>query len=119
LECSIKMARRYHWANGAPERYRIIAMEGAFHGRTLATIAAGGQEKHLEGFGPAVEGFDHVAFGDLDALKAAIGPETAGVLIEPIQGEGGLRAMPSSDLRRLRDICDEAGILLILDEVQC
>lgn len=119
LECSIKMARRYHWANGAQERYRIIAMENAFHGRTLATIAAGGQQKHLEGFGPVMEGFDHVPFGDLDALKAAIGAETAGVLIEPIQGEGGLRALPPADLRRLREICDEAGILLICDEVQC
>ncbi|WP_342640780.1 aspartate aminotransferase family protein [Rhodoligotrophos ferricapiens] len=119
LECSIKMARRYHWANGAPERFRIITLEGAFHGRTLATIAAGGQKKHLEGFGPAVEGFDQVAFGDIEAVRQAIGPETAGVLVEPIQGEGGLRALTPAYLRALRNLCDEHGILLLLDEVQC
>ena len=119
LECAIKMARRYHYVSGAPERYRLITFEGAFHGRTLATIAAGGQDKYLEGFGPPVEGFDQVPFGDLEAVKAAIGPETAGILLEPIQGEGGLRAFPHADLRALRSLCDEHGLLLINDEVQC
>jgi acetylornithine/N-succinyldiaminopimelate aminotransferase len=119
LECSIKMARRYHWASGAPERYRIITIENAFHGRTLATIAAGGQAKHLEGFGPVMPGFDQVPFGDLDAIRAAITPETAGILLEPVQGEGGLRSWTPSDLRAIRQICDENGILLIFDEVQC
>ncbi len=93
-------------------------MEGAFHGRTLATIAAGGNPKYIEGFGPKVEGFDPAPFGDIDAVKAAIGPETAGVLIEPIQGEGGMRVPPHGFLRQLRDLCDERGILLVLDEVQ-
>src|SRR5690606_12011838 len=91
LECAIKTARRYHYVNGNPERYRIITFESAFHGRTLATIAAGGQAKYLEGFGPKVDGFDQVAFGDEAALRAAITPETAAILLEPIQGEGGLR----------------------------
>ena len=98
LECSIKMARKYHAAKGHPERFRLITFEGAFHGRTLATIAAGGQAKYLEGFGPKVEGFDQVPFGDFEALKAAIGPETAGILIEPIQGEGGVRPVPPAML---------------------
>ncbi len=118
LECAIKMARKYHAVNGHPERYELITMEGAFHGRTLATIAAGGQKKYLEGFGPAVPGFPQVPFDDLKALKEAIGPATAGVLIEPIQGEGGIRPIPYGDLRKIREICDEAGILLVLDEVQ-
>jgi acetylornithine/N-succinyldiaminopimelate aminotransferase len=113
------MARKYHAAKGHPERYRLITFEGAFHGRTLATIAAGGQAKYLEGFGPKVEGFDQVPFGDFEALKAAIGPETAGILIEPIQGEGGVRPVPPEDLRAMRALCDEHGILLVLDEVQC
>jgi acetylornithine/N-succinyldiaminopimelate aminotransferase len=119
LECSIKMARKYHAAKGHPERYRLITFEGAFHGRTLATIAAGGQAKYLEGFGPKVDGFDQIAFGDFEALKAAIGPETAGILIEPIQGEGGVRPVLPEDLRAMRALCDEHGILLVLDEVQC
>jgi acetylornithine/N-succinyldiaminopimelate aminotransferase len=118
LECAIKMARKYHAANGQPERYRLITFEGAFHGRTLATIAAGGQKKYLEGFGPKVEGFDQVLFADHAALQAAIGPETAGILIEPIQGEGGVRVVPSQCLRGLRDLCDQHGLLLIFDEVQ-
>ncbi len=119
LECSIKMARKCHFAKGQPERFRIITFAGAFHGRTLATIAAGGQAKYLEGFGPRVEGFDQVPFGDWDALLAAIGPETAGILIEPIQGEGGVRPVPAETLRALRQLCDERGLLLIFDEVQC
>ncbi|MDB5557197.1 MAG: acetylornithine transaminase [Enterovirga sp.] len=118
LEASIKMARKYHSANGQPERFRIITFEGAFHGRTLATIAAGGQKKYLEGFGPKVEGFDQVPFGDDEALKAAIGPETGAILIEPVQGEGGIRPVPTERLRALRQLCDERGMLLIFDEVQ-
>src|SRR6201991_4674287 len=118
MECSIKMARKYHAANGAPERYRIITFEGAFHGRTLATLAAGGQKKYLEGFGPVVEGFDQVPFADLEATKRAIGPETAAILIEPIMGEGGVRVVLPEFLRALRRLCDEHGLLLVFDEVQ-
>lgn len=118
LECAIKMARKFHSAAGAPERFELITFEGAFHGRTLATIAAGGQEKYLEGFGPRTPGFVQVPFCDFKALEAAIGPATAGILVEPIQGEGGLRSITPQDMRRLRAICDEAGILLVLDEVQ-
>jgi acetylornithine/N-succinyldiaminopimelate aminotransferase len=118
IEASIKTARRYHYVNGAPERFRIITFEGAFHGRTLATIAAGGQAKYLEGFGPKVEGFDQVPFGDRKALEAAIVPETAAILIEPIQGEGGIRPVPHDDMRYLRDLCDERGLLLLMDEIQ-
>ena len=118
LECAIKTARRYHHVNGHPERFRIITFEGAFHGRTLATIAAGGQKKYLEGFGPKVEGFDQVPFDDMAALEKAIGPETAAILIEPIQGEGGIRPVATAFLRRLRELCDEHGLLLIFDEVQ-
>ena len=119
LECSIKMARKYHAVSGAPERFGIITFEGAFHGRTLATLAAGGQEKYLEGFGPKAEGFTQVAFGDMDALKAAIGDDTGAILIEPIQGEGGIRPVPVNFLKAVRSLCDEYGLLLILDEVQC
>ncbi|WP_029350630.1 aspartate aminotransferase family protein [Bosea sp. 117] len=119
LECAIKMARKYHSANGQPERYRIITFEGAFHGRTLATIAAGGNPKYLEGFGPAMPGFDQVPFGDLAAVKAAIGPETGAILIEPVQGEGGVRGASWPFLRELRALADEHGLLLVLDEVQC
>jgi acetylornithine/N-succinyldiaminopimelate aminotransferase len=117
-EAAIKMARKYHAAKGHPERFRIITFEGAFHGRTLATIAAGGQQKYIDGFGPKVDGFDQVAFGDHEALKAAIGPETAGIMIEPIQGEGGLRSVPPQCLRGLRELCDEHGLMLIFDEIQ-
>ncbi|MFC0282717.1 aspartate aminotransferase family protein [Camelimonas abortus] len=118
LECAIKMARKYHAVNGQPERYRIITFEGAFHGRTLATIAAGGQAKYLEGFGPKVDGFDQVRLDDDAALEAAIGPQTGAILIEPIQGEGGVRVAPPAKLRRLRELCDAHGLLLIFDEVQ-
>ncbi|PHR18125.1 MAG: acetylornithine transaminase [Hoeflea sp.] len=118
LECAIKTARRHFHVNGQPERYRIITFEGAFHGRTLATIAAGGQPKYLEGFGPKVEGFDQVPFDDMDALKAAISDSTAALLIEPVQGEGGIRPLSNESLRALRGLCDEHGILMILDEVQ-
>ncbi len=118
VECSIKAARRYHFKNGAPERYRLVTFEGAFHGRTLATIAAGGQAKHLEGFGPKVDGFDQVAALDIDAVEAAIGEETAGILIEPIMGEGGMREVSWRFLQDLRALADEKGVLLLLDEVQ-
>jgi len=118
LECAIKMARKYQSASGKPERYRMITFEGAFHGRTLAAVAATGNKKYLEGFGPPVEGFDQVPFGDLDAVKKAIGPQTAAILIEPIQGEGGVRVPPPNFLRALRTLCDQHGLLLIFDEVQ-
>ena len=118
MECAIKMARKYQSVSGKPERYRIITFEGAFHGRTLATLAAGGQKKYLEGFGPVVEGFDQVPFADLEATKRAIGPETAAILIEPIMGEGGVRVVPPEFLRALRRLCDEHGLLLVFDEVQ-
>jgi acetylornithine/N-succinyldiaminopimelate aminotransferase len=119
LECAIKTARRYQYVSGHAERFRTITFEGAFHGRTLATIAAGGQAKYLEGFGPKVDGFDQVPFDDIDAAEKAITPETAAILIEPIQGEGGIREVPAQSLRRLRDLCDRHGLLLIFDEVQC
>jgi acetylornithine/N-succinyldiaminopimelate aminotransferase len=118
VECSIKAARRYHFKNGAPERYRLITFEGAFHGRTLATIAAGGQAKHLEGFGPPVDGFDQVNALDIGAVEDAIGDETAGILIEPIMGEGGMREVSWRFLQDLRALAEEKGILLLLDEVQ-
>jgi acetylornithine/N-succinyldiaminopimelate aminotransferase len=118
VECAIKAARRYHFDAGAPERYRLVTFEGAFHGRTLATVAAGGQAKHLEGFGPPVEGFDQVAGFDVAAVEAAIGASTAGILIEPIMGEGGMREVPTRFLQDLRALADRKGILLVLDEVQ-
>jgi acetylornithine/N-succinyldiaminopimelate aminotransferase len=118
LECAIKMARKYQSVSGKPERYRIITFEGAFHGRTLATLAAGGQKKYLEGFGPVVEGFDQMPFGDLAATKAAVVRETAAILIEPIMGEGGVRVVPPEFLRALRRLCDDNGLLLVFDEVQ-
>lgn len=118
LECAIKTARRYQYSNGHPERFHIITFEGAFHGRTLATIAAGGQEKYLEGFGPKAPGFDQVPFGDVEAVRAAITNETAAILIEPVQGEGGVRPATNEFMRALRQLCDENGLLLILDEVQ-
>jgi acetylornithine/N-succinyldiaminopimelate aminotransferase len=117
-EAAIKMARRYHYVNGNPERFHIVTFEGAFHGRTLGTIAAGGQAKYLEGFGPKVQGFDQVPPEDLDALKAVIGPHTAALMIEPIQGEGGVRSVSNAFLRELRALCDSQGLLLIFDEIQ-
>jgi len=118
LECAIKTARRYQYSKGHPERFHIITFEGAFHGRTLATIAAGGQEKYLEGFGPKAPGFDQVPFGDIEAVRAAITDATAGILIEPVQGEGGIRPATVEFMKALRQLCDENGLLLILDEVQ-
>jgi acetylornithine/N-succinyldiaminopimelate aminotransferase len=117
-EGAIKAARRYHYAAGRPERWRIVTCQGAFHGRTLATLAAAGNAKYLEGFGPEAPGFDHVPFGDLEAVRAAIGPETAAVMLEPVQGEGGVHVGSAEYLQGLRALCDEAGILLVLDEVQ-
>jgi len=118
MECAIKMARKFQSASGHPERYRIITFEGAFHGRTLATLAAGGQKKYLDGFGPVVEGFDQVPFGDLAATKRAVTDETAAILIEPIMGEGGVRVVEPAFLRALRELCDQRGLLLLFDEVQ-
>ena len=119
LECAMKTARRYHYDRGDTERYEIITFTGAFHGRTFATINAGGNPKYLKGFGPAIPGFTHLEFGDHDALKEAISDKTAAVLVEPVQGEGGLRPMPEVCLHGLRELCDEHGALLIFDEVQC
>lgn len=119
IECGLKSIRRFHYLNGAPQRYRVICARNAFHGRTLATVAAGGQAKHMEGFGPAVEGFDHVAFGNLNEMRAAITPETAAILVEPVQGEGGMTPAPEGYLAELRTIADEFGLLLMFDEVQC
>jgi len=118
MECCIKVARRYHAMKGHPERYRIITFEGAFHGRTLATLAATGSAKYLEGFGPPMEGFDQVPLGDVAAVKKAIGPNTAAILIEPVQGEGGVRAASNAFFKELRQLCDDNGLLLIFDEVQ-
>ncbi|MCC2101314.1 MAG: aspartate aminotransferase family protein, partial [Hyphomicrobiales bacterium] len=118
LEFACKTARKFHASEGHPERFHIITFEGAFHGRTIAMIAAGGNPKYIEGFGPKAAGFDQVPFGDLDAVKAAIGPQTAAILIEPIQGEGGIRVADPAYLRALRALCDEHGLLLVFDEVQ-
>src|SRR6266702_1424692 len=118
MECAIKIARRYHASKGNPERYRLVTFEGAFHGRTLGTLAATGSAKYLEGFGPPLEGFDQVAHGDLEAVKKAIGPHTAAILIEPVQGEGGVRTAPHAFFKALRQLCDDNGLLLIFDEVQ-
>ncbi len=119
VECGLKLCRAFHNAAGNPERHRVITVEGAFHGRTLATLAAGRQEKHLAGFGPMVEGFDQVPFGDADAMAAAVGPETAAILVEPVQGESGIKPLPPGYLAKLRQIADDAGVLLFFDEVQC
>lgn len=119
MECALKTARRYQFVTGNPQRYRIITFTGAFHGRTYGAINAGGNPKYLEGFGPAMEGFDHVEFGNLDAVRAVLSEETAAICVEPVQGEGGVRAGEDAFLRGLRQICDENGLMLIYDEVQC
>ncbi|HVV27427.1 MAG TPA: aspartate aminotransferase family protein [Rhizomicrobium sp.] len=123
IELAIKMARRHHFAEGHPERFRIVTFEGAFHGRTYAAINAGGNEKYLEGFGPRMEGFDQVALSgdtaaDLAAVRSVVGPQTAAILIEPLQGESGVREIAPDFLRALRKLCDEADILLVFDEIQ-
>lgn len=118
IELAIKMARRHHFVNGQPDRFHIVSFEGAFHGRTMAAINAGGNEKYLEGFGPRMPGFDQVPLGDLDALKKVIGPQTAALIIEPLQGEGGVRPVAPEFLRALRKLCDDTGMLLIFDEIQ-
>ena len=112
IECAIKMARKHFDHAGQPERKRIIAFEGAFHGRSYGAISAAGSEKMVKGFEPVLPGFDHLPFFDLDAVRAAVGPETAAILVEPIQGEGGIRALSRDDLRGLRALCDETGTLL-------
>ena len=117
-ELAFKMARRYQFVGGHPERFHIITFDGAFHGRTLGGIAATGNEKYLEGFGPKAPGFDQVKLGDLEAVQAAITPATAAILIEPIQGEGGVRPVAPDFLRALRKLCDDNRLLLIFDEVQ-
>jgi acetylornithine/N-succinyldiaminopimelate aminotransferase len=119
IECAIKTARKYHWAKGQPERVDIIGFDGSFHGRTIAAVNASGNPSYLEGFGPPLPGFVHLTFGDLDAIKAAVGPTTAAILLEPVQGEGGARSWPEADLRAIRDLCDATGTLLIYDEIQC
>ncbi|HKU65365.1 MAG TPA: aspartate aminotransferase family protein, partial [Rhizomicrobium sp.] len=118
IELAIKMARRYQFVSGRPERFHIVSFEGAFHGRTYAAVNAGGNEKYLEGFGPRMPGFDQVPFGDLEATKKVIGPQTAAILIEPMQGEGGVRTVAPEFLRALRTLCDDNGLLLIFDEIQ-
>jgi acetylornithine/N-succinyldiaminopimelate aminotransferase len=117
-EGAIKLARRYHYVNGHPERWRLVTFKGAFHGRTLATIASAGNAKHLEGFGEPADGFDMVVFGDLEAAEQAIGPQTAGIMVEPVQGEGGVNVASNAWLKSLRELCDRHGLLLVLDEVQ-
>jgi len=117
-EACVKMVRKYFDHIGQPERFRVITFDGSFHGRTMAMIAAAGGEKLTKGFGPLMPGFDHVPFGDLEALKAAIGPETAAIMLEPVQGEGGIRVLPEQDLRDVRALCDEHGLLLVMDEIQ-
>ncbi len=119
VEAALKMARIFHSTHGDEERYRVLTFANAFHGRTLATISAGGQAKHLDGFGPRVDGFDQVALNDLDAAKAAVGPATAAILVEPVQGEGGIHVANADFLKNLRALCDAQGILLIYDEIQC
>jgi acetylornithine/N-succinyldiaminopimelate aminotransferase len=118
MEACIKLVRRYHWARDEPQRQRIVTFEGAFHGRTMATVSAAGGKKLVEGFDPLLPGFDVVPFGDHEALRAAVGERTAAIMVEPIQGEGGIRPVPPQCLQGLRDLCDEHGLLLVFDEIQ-
>ncbi|MBI2253065.1 MAG: aspartate aminotransferase family protein [Proteobacteria bacterium] len=118
IECGLKLIRKYQDDFGDPKRYRVIGFEGAFHGRTLSTLAAAGNEKYLKGYAPVVDGFDHCAFNNLNEVRAKVGPETAAILIEPVQGEGGMRAADVEFLQGLRKVCDEFGLLLMFDEVQ-
>ena len=120
VECALKTARRYHWANGAPERIDIYGFDGSFHGRTYGAINAAANPSYTEGFGPPMEGFHQLTWGDHDAIKAAMAsPTTAAIIVEPVQGEGGCRAMPDHCLRGLRELADEHGVLIIFDEIQC
>ena len=119
VEGALKLARKCHHAAGHPEKVRVITCSGAFHGRTLTTLSAAANGKYLTGFGPASEGFDNVAFGNMNELRAAITEETGAILVEPIQGEGGIRAASLDFLRGLWEVCDEFGLLLIFDEIQC
>ncbi len=119
IEGGLKACRRYHAVDGHPERWRVITFEGAFHGRTLTTLAAANNPKHLDGFGPRADGFDQVAFGNMNEVRAAITGETAAILVEPVQGEGGIRPAEPDFMKKLRVVCDEFGLLLMLDEVQC
>lgn len=119
IECGLKLVRKYHDDFGDPKRFRVIACEGSFHGRTLAALAAAGNPKYLKGYDPVVDGFEQVPFGNLNELRQRIGQETAAVLVEPVQGEGGLRAGRIEFLQGLRQVCDEYGLLLFFDEVQC
>jgi acetylornithine/N-succinyldiaminopimelate aminotransferase len=119
VDCALKTARKYHWANGQPDRIEIIGFEGAFHGRSYAAIYAAGNPSYVEGFGPPLPGYHYLPYGDMAALEEAVTEATCAVLIEPVQGEGGARALPEADLTRLRALCSEKGALLIYDEVQC
>ncbi|WP_411289174.1 aspartate aminotransferase family protein [Phenylobacterium sp.] len=119
IECAIKTARKHHWANGHPERLDIIGFDGSFHGRSIAAVNASGNPSYLEGFGPKLPGFIQLPFGDMDALREAVGPTTAAIIIEPVQGEGGARSVPEATLKAMRQLCDETGTLLIYDEIQC
>jgi acetylornithine/N-succinyldiaminopimelate aminotransferase len=119
VECAIKTARKHHWAKGAPERIDIIGFEGSFHGRTIAAVNASGNASYLEGFGPRLPGYLVAPFDDMAALKALVGPTTAAIIIEPVQGEGGARSLSEASLQALRRLCDETGTLLIYDEIQC
>jgi len=119
IECAIKTARKYHWAKGQPERIDIIGFDGSFHGRTIAAIFAANNPSYVEGFGPPPPGFVGAKFGDLEGLKALVGPTTAAILLEPVQGEGGARSWSDAELRAIRQLCDETGTLLIYDEIQC
>lgn len=119
VECAIKTARKYHWARGDKDRIDIIGFEGSFHGRTLAAVNASGNASYLEGFGPRMPGFLQLPFDNMDALKAAVGPTTAAIIVEPVQGEGGARALSEASMKALRQLCDETGTLLIYDEIQC
>ena len=119
IECAIKTARKYHYVKGHPERIDIVGFDGSFHGRTIAAIFAANNPSYVEGFGPPPPGFVGAKFGDLEGLKKIVGPTTAAILLEPVQGEGGARAWTDAELRAIRQLCDETGTLLIYDEIQC
>jgi acetylornithine/N-succinyldiaminopimelate aminotransferase len=119
VECALKTARKFHHANGQPDRIDIIGFEGAFHGRSYAAVYAAGNPSYTDGFGPALPGYVTLPFGDMEALERAVGPTTAAVILEPVQGEGGARAVPEACLTGLRALCDAHGVLLIYDEIQC